>query len=289
MASSSASLCSMQDDGISSISGATLQKARKELREVPEKRSECVRQLRKAIEAYRRQPGEEDVVFQRTDGKFLLMFLRARKFDVDRALQVYVNYYKYRHKHSYLFARKSQASLDRIARSGVFGVLPSPLKDGSRAVCLHPSRWDVSTMEPHDCCSVFLSVLDKLLEDEEVQVHGISFIDNAEGCPLQKLYHFIRTDTWRLGVDLQDAFPARFKGLHFINQPWYVSFVMSVVKPLLKQKHKDRFHAHGTNMESFYEHVDPENLYSDFGGYLPPMGQENLTKFLRQKSSSGAS
>lgn len=286
MASPSASLCSVGDDGLSTISGATLQKARKELREVPEKRSEYVRQLRKAIEAYKRQPGEEDVVFTRTDGKFLLVFLRARKFDVDRALQVYVNYHKYRHKHSYLFTKRSQDATEHIARSRVFGVLPSPLKDGSRAVCLHPSRWDVSTMEPHDCCSLFLSILDKLLEDEEVQVHGISFIDNAEGCPLQKLYHFVRTDTWRLGVYLQDSFPARFKGLHFINQPWYVSFVMRVVRPLLKQKHKDRFHAHGTNMESFYEYVDPKTLYSDFGGYLPPMDPDNLNNFLKSKPSS---
>ena len=71
MASPAASLSSVENDGISAISGTTLQKARKELREVPERRSEWIRQLRKAIEAYDRLPEEKDVVFQRTDDKFL--------------------------------------------------------------------------------------------------------------------------------------------------------------------------------------------------------------------------
>ena len=269
----------MQDDGISSISGATLQKARKELREVPEKRSEFIRQLRKAIEAYDRQPEEEDVVFQRTDDKFLLRFLRARKFDVERALSLYVNYYKFRHKHKNLLTDATPAHLDQVARAGLFGVLPSPLKDGSRAVCLYPSRWDASTMDLYDCGRLLWLILDELIDDEEAQVHGISFIDKVEGVSLQQLYHFIRSDIWRLGVDLQDTFPARFKGLHFIHQPWYVSVVMGVVRPLLKQKHRDRFHAHGNNLESFHEYVDPENLPSDFGGFLPALGPENLNEF----------
>ena len=39
---------------------------------------------------------------------------------------------------------------------------------------------------------------------------------------------------------LQEAFPARFKCAHLIKQPWYVSIVLSIVRPFLKQKTKDR-------------------------------------------------
>lgn len=268
-------------DCVSAISGDTLLKARVELREVPEKRLENIRQLRRAIELYRRLPGEEELVFKRTDNRFLLRFLRARKFDQERSLQLYVNYYKYRHKHRELLedATPDAVELRHIVESGVFAVLPAPLKDGSHAVCLFPSRWDTATMDPFDCAKLFFLVLDKLMESEEAQVHGVSLLDNAENSTLQKLYHFLRSEVWKMGVELQDSFPARFKGLHMVNQPWYVSLIMGVVRPLLKQKHRDRFHAHGTDIGSLYHYVDPQNLFADFGGFLPPIGRDNLTEF----------
>ena len=286
MASPTASLSSIEGDGVSSISGATLEKARRELREVPEKRLECIRSLRKAIEGYDRQPDEEEVVFQRNDDKFLLRFLRARKFDVDRALQLYVNYYKYCHRHRELLDGARLEAVEHIIKTGVLGVLPAPLKNGTRGLCFCPARWVVSTMDPQDCFRLFWLVLERLMEDEETQVHGISLIDNAKGGSLQLLYHFMRTDAWKWAVELQDAFPARFKGLHFIHEPWYIDLVMRVVKPFLKQKHRDRFHTHGGDVDSLYQYVEPENLPADYGGFLPPLGPDNIYSFFGPEQSS---
>ena len=84
-------------DGVSSISGETLEKAKRELREVPQERLEAIHELRQSIERCERRSNEPGVVFERKDDKFLLRFLRARKFSLDRALQLYINYYKYRH------------------------------------------------------------------------------------------------------------------------------------------------------------------------------------------------
>ena len=38
----------------------------------------------------------------------------------------------------------------------------------------------------------------------------------------------------------QEAFPARFKSLHLVHQPWYISIVYKLAKPFIKPKFKDR-------------------------------------------------
>ena len=41
-------------------------------------------------------------------------------------------------------------------------------------------------------------------------------------------------------MSLQEAFPGRFKGFHILNQPWYISVIMAIIRPFLKQKFRER-------------------------------------------------
>ena len=137
---------------ISTISGETLEKAQRELGEIPEKRGEFIKQLREKIEEFEASspPDFEEVELVRRDDRFLLMFLRARKFDLPRALQLYLNYYMYRHKYAHMLQNFNPKAVEHILRSGVFGVLEQRLHNGSKVVCI--VYWsNGSTMAPRYC------------------------------------------------------------------------------------------------------------------------------------------
>nr|XP_017513268.2 clavesin-1 [Manis javanica] len=71
-------------------------------------------------------------------------------------------------------------------------------------------------------------------------------------------------------LSTQDSFPARFGGVHFVNQPWYIHALYTLIKPFLKDKTRKRIFLHGNNLNSLHQLIHPEFLPSEFGGTLPP-------------------
>ena len=103
---------------------------------MPEKREEEVRKLKEAIEAWKPEAGQEEVQFSRKDGPFLLRFLRARKFNTERALQLYVNFHFYRAKHAKLLGDLNDVeSVRYILDSGLICVLDQCSRNGCK-VCV---------------------------------------------------------------------------------------------------------------------------------------------------------
>lgn len=203
------------------------------------------------------------------DSKFLLMFLRARKFDLDKALQLYVNYHLFRHKHADILRDLSFKSVEHVLHSQVIRVLDARCRDGSRALCVSPANWDSASFPFLDNFRATFLVLDRLIQEEETQVNGFSVLYDFTGSSLMNMLKVAQSDLITKGVLielLQEAFPARFKGVHLLHQPWYISIVLSVIKPFMKQKLRERIHSHGENSESLHRYVDPLNLPPELGG-----------------------
>uniref|UniRef100_A0A8B9HXI4 Tocopherol (alpha) transfer protein-like n=1 Tax=Astyanax mexicanus TaxID=7994 RepID=A0A8B9HXI4_ASTMX len=107
-------------------------KAREELQEKPEWRLRDVQALRDMI--LKEQPN----LRTRLDDAFLLRFLRARKFDYDRAMQLLLNYHGSRRAWPEVFQDLKPSTVKHVLDLGFLTVLPRPDPQGRYILCLRP-------------------------------------------------------------------------------------------------------------------------------------------------------
>ncbi|XP_022654023.1 clavesin-2-like isoform X5 [Varroa jacobsoni] len=82
---------------------------------------------------------------------------------------------------------------------------------------------------------------------------------------------------------VQDAFPARFKAIHVVNQPGLYDYIYACIRPFLKPKIMKRIHLHGSDMTSLHEHIDPEILPEEYGGQAGPFNNDWICQQLYQR------
>ena len=85
--------------------------------------------------------------------------------------------------------------------------------------------------------------MELLLEDRQNQLIGFVFVVDWTNFTLRD-YIDLSPKMSKLMIDgFQDSFPAKIKGIHFVGQPWYVDGILTMVKPFLKQKTRERVSA----------------------------------------------
>lgn len=117
-------VCSLTEDLVT--------KAREELQEKPEWRLRDVQALRDMVRK------ECPNLSTSLDDAFLLRFLRARKFDYDRALQLLVNYHSCRRSWPEVFNNLKPSALKDVLASGFLTVLPHTDPRGCHILCMRP-------------------------------------------------------------------------------------------------------------------------------------------------------
>lgn len=117
---------------VCSLSEELVTKAREELQEKPEWRLRDVQALRDMV--HKEYPHLSTAL----DDAFLLRFLRARKFDYDRALQLLLNYHGCRRSWPEVFTNLRPSALRHVLASGFLTVLPQPDPRGCPILCIRP-------------------------------------------------------------------------------------------------------------------------------------------------------
>lgn len=237
--------------------------AREELGESPDTRAAALQELRDMIF----ERGEVEP--HRTDDLFLLRFLRARCFHVERAHKLLVSYYKFIEDNPYIQKGVSLMELDFIGEDDVLGVLPYREQTGRRIMYYRIGNWDPSRCTVEDLLKASLAVLELGILEQRAQILGGIAIFDLEGLSLSHTWYLTPSVAAKVMALMGMAFPMRIHAIHIINQSWLFDIVFSMFKPFLQEKMREKIHIHGCNLESLHAHIDPKFLPEKYGGTRP--------------------
>ncbi|XP_035659469.1 alpha-tocopherol transfer protein-like isoform X1 [Branchiostoma floridae] len=262
---------------VCTLSPALQKKAETELNEKSAWRDRDVQALRDMINA---RPD----LNARTDDGFLLRFLRARKFDYDRAFKLLENYYQVRANTPEIFEKFLPSAITHVLDKSIVTVLPGRDKEGRKLIVFRPGKWDPAAWPIYDNARALILSMEKVIEDEETQVNGLMVIMEVSGITANHAYHIGPRYASTMTNIIQEAFPARIKGMHFVNESAFLDTVFAVIRPFMKEKLKQRIKMHGNVYESLHELTGTEVLPTELGGEGGPL--EEMGKEWKEKLHS---
>eukprot|EP00058_Branchiostoma_floridae_P021603 XP_002607093.1 hypothetical protein BRAFLDRAFT_57347 [Branchiostoma floridae] len=263
-----------QEKYVCSLSPALQMKAETELNEIPARRDQDIQALRDMIN---NRPG----LNARKDDGFLLRFLRARKFDHDRAFKLLENYYQVRASAPEIFDNLLPSAIRHVLDKGVVTALPGSDKDGRKIIIFRPGRWNPDYWPIYDNVKAVILSIELLLEEEETQVSGLIFIQEEGGVTTRHVYQVGLRYARTIANIFQDSFPVRIRGVHLVNESFLVDAVFVIIRPFLKEKLKERIKLHGKVYETLHEVTGTEVLPSELGGDGGPL--DEMTKEWRER------
>lgn len=158
--------------------------ARRELNETPAARTECLFQLRQRLQLSKHYSEEQNIVEEDDgtkeeavdasirDDRFLLRFLRSKKFNVQRSYAMYKNYRQFFRDHPEIAAGLNPKAVRHVWDEGVLGGLKQRDLRGRSVIVTFPGRWDPASHALEDVLRALVLQLEYMIISEETQVKG---------------------------------------------------------------------------------------------------------------------
>ncbi|KAK5646338.1 hypothetical protein RI129_004802 [Pyrocoelia pectoralis] len=200
------------------------------------------------------------------DDDFFIRFLRAKKFDSQKAFHMLQRYYIIKLKFPELFKCPLPSELSRILNYQAQNMLINRDQFGRRVYIIRVEKFDSSQVTLDDIFRTNILAMEEVVREPETQIAGIVVILDMAGLSLHHARFFTPHYAKRTVEVVQETFPLRFKGFHIVNEPFYFDAVMAVVKPFLKDKVRKRIHLHGGNLSSLHAFIRPDILPFEYGG-----------------------
>lgn len=263
-----------------SLDTKTLEKARKELNEIPEERISHIETLRKWVE-------DQPHLTCRTDDGFLLRFLRTAKFSQLRAQQMIDNFCTVRSVPGkgapewFEGMDPLSPKVQEIIDLGCNVPLPGKDKYGRSVILVGTGAYDPKIHDYADVMRAGFMTSDVMLMDEEFQVHGLSVCLDFTQFGASHVYNFTRDNIQKSMKCWTDTYPTRTKAIQYYNTPAVFNTISDIFQYFMKDKLKNRLKFHKDSLASLQQEVPARMLPKELGGQAGPL--KELIKNWKQK------
>ncbi|XP_055709444.1 clavesin-2-like isoform X2 [Phlebotomus papatasi] len=240
------------------------EKAEKELGESSEISRTALKQFRHLLRINR-----ENVPFGWRDDAFLLRFLRAKKFDVDKAYRMTLKYFRMKQQSPELFRVSPPSEVRHILEMQMQYMIPLRDPCGRQVFIFRVEKCDPYRCSVENVFRTNVLSLESVVRNPETQIAGLVVLLDMTGVSLGHS-RFLSPQLARNTVEVvQDAFPLRFKAFHILHEPFYFDAILAVLKPFLREKIRKRIFLHGSDLASLYRFIPQEILPAEYGGLQP--------------------
>ncbi|CAH1367985.1 hypothetical protein MTP99_009380 [Tenebrio molitor] len=252
-----------------------LEWAKENIREDPNTKCQMISDLRDMI--YSR--GE--CTPHRTDDKFLLRFLRSRKFGLESAYRLFINYYDFREENPTFIEGVGLDQLERAGGPDFISVPPYLDQDGKRILLYKLGNWDPTSFTVDDVFRATLLILELAILEERAQMKGGVCIVDCQNISMQHALCLTPSLAQKLLQMAVATHPMKLQSLHIINHSWAFEILFNIFRPLLHEKMKERLFFHN-DLESLHKHVNPKCLPEIYGGMQPHHSYEDWVEGFRK-------
>lgn len=243
--------------------------AQQELEETRQVRDESLQALRSWIETQSHLRG------CRLDSNFLLRFLRMQKHNVERTTLVLEKYLIMRVQHPNWFQRLDirDPAVHELVTNGYLFVLPERDHNGRKVIFSVARNLDPSRHTSSDAMRAHLITFEALLEDEESQIRGFTYIFDCAGISLGHLGIWTPSEVAKIMSCCEKNLPMRHREINLLSLPFGVWAVFEFAKTLLSDKIRKRFSVHGDINKLHKKFADTSFLPQEYGGQTPLLDQ----------------
>ncbi|XP_067014863.2 alpha-tocopherol transfer protein [Anabrus simplex] len=196
----------------------------------------------------------------------IIMFLHSCYGKIEKTKATIKCYYSVRTRWPELFGQRDLLlpELQKTLDLANLVPLPTPTPEGYRVLLYRMTEYDPSKMHFVTCLKLFFMWNDICLAEDGL-VPGYVVVFDMTGVSWGHLMRISLPAIRKFMIYIQDAHPARLKGVHVINTVAFMDRVLAIVKPLMKSELVQLLHLHGP-VESLARFMPLSILPEDYGG-----------------------
>uniref|UniRef100_A0A336MIP4 CSON000372 protein n=1 Tax=Culicoides sonorensis TaxID=179676 RepID=A0A336MIP4_CULSO len=238
--------------------------AENELRETEKSRQQAITAMRKWIESNPR------IELTRMDSKFLLRFLRTKKFSVTMAQENLERFILLRKSRDGTVFQNMDCQLPNVVDLldlGHIFVLPNRDHMNRRIIFYRPGFFNPSKYINIDMIKMHGVCYETLMEDEENQIRGFVHMVDCSGLGLKHMTLFTPKEAVRIVKNGERIIPMRHKMVIAFNLSPSIKFAVDFGMGLISEKMRKRINFY-TNIDQC-DLIDKKLLPAEYGGEMP--------------------